>query len=66
MIQYTGATPVPIALKEENGFAFTADQVLSQITPKTSLIIINSRTTLAVAQCRRGGEETRRRPRKAP
>ena len=42
MIQYTGATPVPIALKEENGFAFTADQVLSQITPKTRLIIINS------------------------
>ena len=28
MIQYTGAKPVPIALKEENGFAFTADQVL--------------------------------------
>ena len=42
MIQYTGAKPVPIALKEENGFAFTADQVLSQITPKTSLIILNS------------------------
>ena len=42
MIQYTGATPVPIALKEENGFAFTAEQVLSQITPKTSLIILNS------------------------
>lgn len=42
MIQYTGAKPVPIALKEENGFAFTAEQVLSQITPKTSLIIINS------------------------
>jgi len=42
MIQYTGAKPVPIALKEENGFAFTADQVLAQITPKTSLIILNS------------------------
>jgi aspartate aminotransferase len=42
MIQYTGAKPVPIALKEENQFAFTADQVLSQITPKTSLVILNS------------------------
>jgi len=42
MILYTGAKAVPIALKEENGFAFTADQVLSQITPKTSLIILNS------------------------
>src|SRR5215211_2345886 len=42
MIQYTGAKPVPIALLEENEFAFTAEQVLSQITPKTSLIILNS------------------------
>ncbi len=42
MIQYTGAKPVPIALLEENEFAFTADQVLSHITPKTSLIILNS------------------------
>jgi aspartate/methionine/tyrosine aminotransferase len=42
MIQYTGAKPVPIALKEENDFAFTADQVLSQIGPKTSLIVLNS------------------------
>jgi aspartate/methionine/tyrosine aminotransferase len=42
MIEYTGAKPVPIALKEEHEFAFTADQVLSQITPKTSLIILNS------------------------
>lgn len=42
MIQYTGAKPVPIALREGNGFAFSADEVLAQITPKTSLIIINS------------------------
>ena len=42
MIEYTGAKPVPIALKEENGFAFSADEVLAQITPRTRLIIINS------------------------
>ncbi len=42
MIQYTGATPVPIALSEKNGFAFSADEVLAQITPKTSLIILNT------------------------
>ncbi len=42
MIQYTGAKPVPIALREGNGFAFSAEEVLAQITPKTSLIIINS------------------------
>ena len=42
VINYTGATPVPIFLKEENGFAFEAKTVLSQITSKTKLIIINS------------------------
>jgi aspartate aminotransferase len=42
MIQYTGATAVPMALKEQNGFAFSADDVLAQITPNTSLIIINT------------------------
>jgi aspartate/methionine/tyrosine aminotransferase len=42
MIQYSGAKPVPIALKEENGFAFSAEEVLAQVTPKTSLIILNS------------------------
>ncbi|MDA7426181.1 pyridoxal phosphate-dependent aminotransferase [Thalassococcus lentus] len=42
VIRYSGATPVPIRLREENGFAFSADEVLSQITPKTRLMIINS------------------------
>lgn len=42
MIQYTGATPVPIVLEESKGFAFSADEVLAQITPRTSLIILNN------------------------
>ncbi|MGB0659010.1 MAG: pyridoxal phosphate-dependent aminotransferase [Mangrovicoccus sp.] len=42
VIRYSGATPVPIALEEKNGFAFSADAVLQQITPATRLIIINS------------------------
>ncbi len=42
VIKYSGATPVPIALEEDNGFAFSADSVLAQITDKTRLIIINS------------------------
>ena len=42
MIEYTGAKPVPMALLEKNGFSFSADEVLAQITPKTRLIIINS------------------------
>jgi aspartate/methionine/tyrosine aminotransferase len=31
VIKYSGATPVPIALKEENDFAFDAEAVLAQI-----------------------------------
>ena len=42
VINYTGATPVPIALEEARGFAFCAETVLRQITPRTRLIIINS------------------------
>ncbi len=42
VIKFSGATPVPIALLEKTGFAFDADQVLAQITPKTRLIIVNS------------------------
>lgn len=42
MIKYTGAKPVPIELKEDAGFAFDADTVLSQVNENTRLIIINS------------------------
>ncbi|MCB9993631.1 MAG: pyridoxal phosphate-dependent aminotransferase [Hyphomicrobiaceae bacterium] len=42
VIRFSGATAVPIALEEKNGFAFSAETVLSQITPRTRLIIINS------------------------
>ncbi len=42
VIAFSGATPVPIPLLEENGFAFSAADVLARITPKTRLIILNS------------------------
>ena len=42
VIRYSGAKPVPIALEEKDGFAFSAEAILSQITAKTRLIIINS------------------------
>jgi aspartate aminotransferase len=42
VIKYSGAAPVPIALQEKDGFAFSAEAILSQITAKTRLIIINS------------------------
>jgi aspartate aminotransferase len=42
MIEYTGATPVPVPIREENGFAFSAEETLKLITPKTRLLILNS------------------------
>src|ERR1044072_5811360 len=42
MIEYTGATPVPIPIREENGFAFSAAETLGLITDKTRLIILKS------------------------
>ena len=42
MIEYTGATPIPVPIREENGFAFSAEETLSLITPKTRLLIVNS------------------------
>ena len=42
VIDYCGAKAIPIHLKEQNKFAFRADEVLENITPQTRLIIINS------------------------
>jgi aspartate/methionine/tyrosine aminotransferase len=42
MIEFTGAKAVPIELHESKGFAFSAEEVLGQITPATRLIIVNS------------------------
>ena len=42
VIKFTGAKPVPMPLHEDKGFAFSAEEVLSLITPATRLIILNS------------------------
>ena len=34
MIEFTGARPVPVPIREENGFAFSADETLALITPQ--------------------------------
>src|SRR5262249_28329056 len=35
VIRFSGAVPVPVALHEGAGFSFSADEVLSKITPRT-------------------------------
>ncbi len=42
VIKYSGATPIPVPLLEENNFAFSAEEILNRITDRTTLIILNS------------------------
>jgi len=42
MIEFTGARPVPVPIREENNFAFSAEETLGLITPQTRLLIVNS------------------------
>ena len=42
MIKYSGATPVPLNLKEENNFEINIDDLENLITNKTRLIILNN------------------------
>ena len=42
MIEFTGARPIPIPMREENGFAFSAEETLALMTAETRLIILNS------------------------
>lgn len=42
MIEFTGATPVPVPMREENGFGFCGAEALSLVNKNTRLIILNS------------------------
>jgi len=42
MIEFTGAEPVPLPMREANGFAFSGAEALSLIGPRTRLVILNS------------------------
>ena len=42
MIEFTGARPIPVPVRESNGFAFSAEETLALVTPATRLLILNS------------------------
>ncbi|MEL6751363.1 MAG: aminotransferase class I/II-fold pyridoxal phosphate-dependent enzyme, partial [Pseudomonadota bacterium] len=42
MIEFTGATPVPMPMREAQGFAFSGDEAASLLTDRTRLVILNS------------------------
>jgi aspartate/methionine/tyrosine aminotransferase len=41
-VTYVGATPVPLPLREETGFTFTAADLAARITPRTKVIMLCS------------------------
>ena len=42
MIRFAGGTPVPMRLHEERGYNPDVDELRSQVSPRTKLIIVNS------------------------
>ena len=42
VIRWSGATPVPLPITEDAGFAFSADDLAERLTPRTKLVILNS------------------------
>ncbi|SFU13022.1 Aspartate/methionine/tyrosine aminotransferase [Pseudovibrio denitrificans] len=42
MIEFTGAAPIPVPIREENDFAFSAEETLNLINKRTALLILNS------------------------
>ncbi|MEM9428635.1 MAG: pyridoxal phosphate-dependent aminotransferase [Pseudomonadota bacterium] len=42
MIEFTGATPVPVPIREAAGFGISAAETLALVTPRTRLLILNS------------------------
>jgi aspartate/methionine/tyrosine aminotransferase len=42
VINFLGATPVPIPLLESRGFSFDLDTLRSRLSPKTKMVVLNS------------------------
>lgn len=41
-IRFSGATPVPVPILQENGFRINVEQLKTLVSPKTKLLILNS------------------------
>ena len=67
VIRFAGATPVPLPLVEERGFAFTAADLAERLTPRTRLVILNSPANptggIVAAAAERRDRRGARRPR---
>ncbi len=42
LVRFMGGTPVPIPIRQSNGFRLDVDELASLITPRTRLLVINS------------------------
>ena len=42
MIRFVGATPIPIPLRQDRRFSFDPEELLSKVTDRTRLVVLNS------------------------
>jgi len=42
MIRFVGATPIPIPLRQDRRFSFDPEELLSKVTDRTQLVVLNS------------------------
>ena len=42
LARFVGATPVPLPIRQANAFRLDVDELASEITPRTSLLVLNS------------------------
>jgi aspartate/methionine/tyrosine aminotransferase len=57
MIEFTGATPVPIRLDEASGFRMSLDDIRRKVSNRTKLIVLNSPQNPTGAVLERGDLE---------
>ena len=53
VINFLGATPVPIPLVESRGFSFDLDTFEKKLSPRTKMIVLNSPATRPAVSFRR-------------
>lgn len=42
LVNFVGGTAVPVPIREENGFALDPQDLISRLTPKTKMVVLNS------------------------
>ena len=65
VINFLGATPVPMPLVESRGFSFDLDTFEAKLSPRTKMVVLNSPANPDRRRDPEGGPEADRRPARA-